>query len=82
MFLRASLKESQYAIYYYIYKCKKNKKVIQIFYKDLSTRYDSFFDYDENRSFLSNVVYGTLTKNWRKHKIYFYIYEDTKNIGT
>lgn len=50
MFLRASLKESQYAIYYYIYKCKKNKKVIQIFYKDLSTRYDSFFDYDENRS--------------------------------
>lgn len=31
---------------------------------------------------LSNVVYGTLTKNWRKHKIYFYIYEDTKNIGT
>lgn len=50
MFLRASLKESQYAIYYYIYKCNKNKKVIQIFYKDLSTRYDSFFDYDENRS--------------------------------
>lgn len=50
MFLRASLKESQYAIYYYIYKYKKNKKVIQIFYKDLSTRYDSFFDYDENRS--------------------------------
>lgn len=49
MFLRASLKESQYAIYYYIYKCKK-KKVIQIFYKDLSTRYDFFFDYDENRS--------------------------------
>ena len=31
---------------------------------------------------LSNVVCGTLTKNWRKHKIYFYIYEDTKNIGT
>lgn len=29
---------------------KKKKKVIQIFYKDLSTRYDSFFDYDENRS--------------------------------
>ena len=27
---------------------EKNKKVIQIFYKDLSTRYDSFFDYDEN----------------------------------
>ncbi len=50
MFLRASLKESQYAIYYYIYKCKKKKKVIQIFYKDLSTRYDFFFDYDENRS--------------------------------
>lgn len=52
LFSRASLqesqKESQYAIYYYIYKCKKNKKVIQIFYKDLSTRYDSFFDYDEN----------------------------------
>ncbi len=24
------------------------KKIIQIFYKDLSTRYDSFFDYDEN----------------------------------
>lgn len=27
---------------------KKKKKIIQIFYKDLSTRYDSFFDYDEN----------------------------------
>ena len=51
MFSRTSLqesqKESQYAIYYYIYKCKK-KMIIQIFYKDLSTRYDSFFDYDEN----------------------------------
>lgn len=52
MFSRTSLqesqKESQYAIYYYIYKCKKKKMIIQIFYKDLSTRYDSFFDYDEN----------------------------------
>lgn len=32
----------------YIITFTNVKKIIQIFYKDLSTRYDSFFDYDEN----------------------------------
>lgn len=60
----------------------KKKKVIQIFYKDLSTRYDFFFDYDENRSLPFKRSLRNFDKELEEAKIYFYIYEDTKNIGT
>ncbi len=60
---------------------KKQKDYPNIF-KDLSTRYDSFFDYDENRSLPFKRSLRNFDKELEEAKIYFYIYEDTKNIGT
>lgn len=94
MFSRTSLqesqKESQYAIYYYIYKCKKNKKIIQIFLRIYQhvmilfsiTMKTVLLMRKSNRSLPFKRSLRNFDKELEEAKIYFYIYEDTKNIGT
>lgn len=92
MFSRTSLqesqKESQYAIYYYIYKCKKkrlSKYFIRIYQHVMIpfsiTMKTVLLMRKSNRSLPFKRSLRNFDKELEEAKNYFYIYEDTKNIG-
>lgn len=94
MFSRTSLqesqKESQYAIYYYIYKCKKKKRLSKYFIRIYQhvmipfsiTMKTVLLMRKSNSSLPFKRSLRNFDKELEEAKIYFYIYEDTKNIGT